>query len=138
MKKILLLLFLELTLLVFSLDSWLRFQQALVNWNYLISLGAIVLPLYLAVSGAAWGVVSLVVAVGLWFYQRWAVIGTGIGAVLFTAWYWLDRLFLTPAAGSRVNVWFAVIINGVLLALVFLNLAAVWETIPYERQEISE
>ncbi|HTX78992.1 MAG TPA: hypothetical protein VMC62_04960 [Longilinea sp.] len=139
MKKIFLLLFLELTLLVFSLDSWLRFQQAIVNWTYLISLGVVVLPLYLAVSGAVWGLVSLAAAVGLWFYQRWAVIVTGAGALLFTIWYWLDRLFLAPATGgSQANLWFAVVINAVLLVLVYLNLGAVWETIRYERRETSE
>ena len=45
MKKIFLLFFLELVLLLFSLESWLRFQQAIVNRTYLISLGAVVLPL---------------------------------------------------------------------------------------------
>jgi len=137
MKKILLLLFLELVLLVFSLDSWLRFQQAIANWAYLISLGADVLPLYLAVSGAVWSIVSLVAAVGLWFYQRWAVIGTGVGALLFTVWYWLDRLFLTPAADGQANVWFVVGVNAILLVVICLNLGAVWETIQYERSEVN-
>jgi hypothetical protein len=138
MKKIFLLFFLELVLLLFSLEAWLRLQQAIVNWTYLISLGAVVLPLYLAVSGAVWGIVSLAAAVGLWLYQRWAVMGTGIGSALFTVWYWLDRLFLAPAAGgSQANVWFAVVVNVVLLVVVYLNLAAVWETILYERQDAS-
>jgi hypothetical protein len=90
--------FLYLTIL-----GWSRMQQALLDWDLLVSLGARPGPLYLAASGAAWGVLGLA-AVALVFIPRdLARLAIFFAALAMALWHWADFLFLTRAAEMMGN-----------------------------------
>lgn len=47
---------------------------------------------YIALSGGAWGAIGCAGTIGLFRGLPWAPRLTRVGAVLFAAWYWLDRV----------------------------------------------
>jgi len=98
---------LTLVMLVFSLFGWLRLQQAVSNWGFLIQLGIQPGPLYLAAGGALWGLLGLTAAVSLWYRLSGAVVFTETTAVVFAASYWLDRLAFSRSAVGQSNLFFA-------------------------------
>jgi hypothetical protein len=51
-------------------------------------------PAYLALTGAVWGGLGLVVARGLFVGRRWARGATAALALAFVVWYWADRTLL--------------------------------------------
>lgn len=115
--------FLKLLILGFLLLSWfgwLRLVQALSQADFLEALGVHIPVLYLALSGAAWGVAGIVCAVALWTHQGWASWTARITTLVCAAWYWLDRLLLAIPGASQVNVPFAIGLCLVLAAAVFL------------------
>lgn len=104
--------------LIAAILSSLRFTQALSNWDLLLTFGEPVLPLSLAVSGVVWMVVGLICAGGIWFKQIWAGWLSMVAAVLFSIWYWLDRVLLTRSQTAQTNTPFALIATFVLLLIV--------------------
>jgi hypothetical protein len=52
-------------LLGLSIYGWLRFQQSLSLWKILIQIGIWPGPLYLAISGAVWGMLGLIAVLGI-------------------------------------------------------------------------
>jgi hypothetical protein len=98
---------LALVLLASALAGFLRLQAALYSWDVLIQIGMKPGPLYPALSGAAWGLVSLAAAVGLIFRLGWAPIFTRFGAAGMALAYWVDRLFLTRSLDAQINAPFA-------------------------------
>lgn len=74
--------------------GWMRFQQALRHWYYLINLGVWPPPLYQAVSG---GLIGISFSLGLIFHilKRPFTISylRVINALLFV-WLWIDRIFI--------------------------------------------
>ncbi len=109
--------------IVTAILSGLRFHQALSYWGMLLSLGEPVLPLSLAVSGVIWAVVGLVCAIGLWFKHIWAAWLSVCSAVLFSIWYWLDRMLLTRSEVAQVNLVFAILTTVMVLFIVGTILA---------------
>jgi hypothetical protein len=96
--------------LLLAAVGWLRFQQTLASWNLLSELGVWPGPLYLALSGAAWGMPGLPAAWGLWTGRRWAVRFAWPAAGFYPLTYWVDRLFLTrsPQALAAWPFWLGV------------------------------
>ncbi|MDR3577584.1 MAG: hypothetical protein P4L50_27280 [Anaerolineaceae bacterium] len=107
-KRTLSLSFLAVSLLVLSLFGWLRLQQAVFNWDFLVQLDIHPGPLYLAAGGTLWGVLGLTAAVSLWYRLSWSVMITEVTVLVFAASYWLDRLALSHSAGSQTNLYFAI------------------------------
>jgi uncharacterized membrane protein len=107
-KRSLSLKFLTFVMLVLSLFGWLRMQQAISNWGFLIQLKVYPGPLYQALGGILWGVLGLSAAVSLWFCLSWSVIFTEASALVFSASYWFDRLALSRSTGSQTNLYFAI------------------------------
>jgi hypothetical protein len=74
--------------------GWMRFQQALRHWYYLINLGVWPPPVYQAVSG---GLIGISFSLGLIFHilKRPFTISylRVINALLFV-WLWIDRIFI--------------------------------------------
>ncbi len=91
-----------------SLFGWLRLQQAVLDWDFLIQLGVQPGPLYLALGGILWGVLGLTATVSLWYRLSWSVIFTKTAALVFAASYWIDRLALGRSAASQTNLYFAI------------------------------
>ena len=81
-------------LVVISMVGWMRFQQALRHWYYLIDLNLIPAPIYLAVSG---GLIGIAFGVGLIFHLAGNPF-TPVYLRLITAtlviWLWIDRIFV--------------------------------------------
>ncbi len=110
---------LVLMLLVGAVDGFLRLQAAVYAWSVLAGIGITPGPLYLAISGALWGLALLAAAGGLFFRQRWAPRYTRITAVVLALAYWIDRLAFTHAADAQVNWPFMAGVTIFILAFVF-------------------
>jgi hypothetical protein len=105
---------LALGVLSIAVIQVIRFIQALNQWDFLDSLPG-VSPVYLAATGLIWAMLSLPLAVGLWFGQSWAPVFALIGVCAFFLYIWLDRLFvadlpLTLESGSSWHFSLAVTI----------------------------
>jgi hypothetical protein len=75
-------------------------------------------PLYITATGLVWAVVGLALTWGLWFGKGWSARGTQAAALLYSLYFWLDRL-LVSSDGSRYNWPFAVVMNVLLVLLIF-------------------
>jgi len=105
-----------LVIFVFWLAVWngLRLGETIFFWKTLEKYGSH--PLYIAISGAVWLIIGLLVAVGLWLGKAWAWAATLGGTAGYTAWYWFDRLVLQK---PRANWPFVLIVNIVFLLIIF-------------------
>ncbi len=110
---------LVIILLVGALEGFLRLQAAVYTWSVLVNVGITPGPLYLALSGAIWGLALLVAAAGLFFRQRWAAWYARIAAVALALAYWIDRLGFTRSAEAQTNWPFMAGLTALILAFVF-------------------
>lgn len=106
-------------LLFFSWMGWVRFQQALVDWTWLQSLPVAPDPLYLAASGAVWGLLGLAAGLGLWLRRGWSIGLARITAAWIALSYWLERLLLGRAPETQVNLPFALTLTALALFYTF-------------------
>jgi hypothetical protein len=109
--------FLALGVLTLAGFNLLRFIVSLQQWDFLDSLLS-VHPLYIATTGLVWAAAGLVLTWGLWFGRGWSVRGAQAGVLLYSLYYWLDRLLVASVSGGY-NWPFAVGVNIVLVGLVF-------------------
>ncbi len=114
---------LALIFLVLAVMGWVRFEEAIRLWNLLISLGLLPGPLYLALTGALWGLIGVAPAVGLWFGYRWATLWSAAAALIYPLTYWIDRLWIAQRAEGFPNEVFALgvtvawmVFSGIVLA----------------------
>ena len=111
-------------LLLASVAGWLRMQQSLVYAGRLAQLEISVPPLYLAISGAVFGIAMLAAGVWLWFglsgYRL--VVGSVVG--LFCVWFWIDRLLLTRNPAAHANNAFILAVTAFFLVFTVAVLAA--------------
>jgi hypothetical protein len=114
--------FLAAAFLYLGLLGAARVQQSLIDWDLLLELGVRPGPLYLAVSGALWGVLGLAAALLAYVRRRWA--GRTVFAIglIFTLSYWADFLAFTRAAEMMTNWPFA--LGASLLGLLYCAWAA--------------
>jgi hypothetical protein len=99
------------------LAAWnaLRLGMALFLRNPLSSYAAH--PFYTSISGAIWLMVGLAIIWMFWKRRQYSRIAILIVALLYSLWYWLDRILIeTPHA----NWPFALAANVVMLALILL------------------
>jgi hypothetical protein len=104
-------------LLMLSVYGWLRFQQSLALWEILIQIEIWPGPLYLAISGAAWGTMGLIAVLALFFRLTWAIQYTKVIVLLMAVWYWFDRLVLVQSEAARTNQVFMALLT--ILAVVY-------------------
>lgn len=52
---------------------------------------------YLPLTGAVWGMGGVMLAYGILTGKPWAPSRARVGALVFTAWYWADRLLLAKS-----------------------------------------
>ncbi len=110
---------LVLVLLAGALEGFLRLQAAVYTWSMLAVIGITPGPLYLAISGAIWGLALLVAAAGLFFRQRWAPGYARIAAAVLALAYWIDRLAFTRSADAQANWPFMAGVTVFILAFLF-------------------
>lgn len=104
-----------LTLGVLSIAGFniVRGYQAIRQWDF-ISEYLSVSPVYLASSGLIWGTAGLVICAAVWLHLRWARRATMAFALVYSLYYWIDRL-LVSSDKPGTNFLFAVIFNFALL-----------------------
>jgi len=106
-----------LGVLILAGINLLRFIEALRQWQFLSTLLPIS-PLYLALSGLAWGGLGLSIVWGLWSGFRWAARALRWAALAYTLYYWIDRLTLSSPV-AETNWLFAAVTNALILSLIF-------------------
>ncbi len=107
-----------------SVLGWMRMRQALVYTAVLSRLEISIPPLYLAISGAVFGITLLAAGVWLWLGLPGYRPLTASVVILFTAWFWLDRLMLTRNPVTRTNDAFLLAATAFFLVFTLAVLAA--------------
>jgi uncharacterized membrane protein len=75
-------------------------------------------PIYLAFTGALWGLSGVIVAVAIWLGQRWAVRAVDLLAIVFAIYYAFSRLVWPGRSLDNYNLPFwltAILIVGLLM-----------------------
>jgi hypothetical protein len=116
----------------FSALSWARFGLGLANGRFYNQETGLPLSAYFIASGAVWGIASIAAAIGSWYRKAWALILTGVGAVVLTIWFWVEKLFLIRTPLATTNWLFNVILNMILLVFVISTVLAVY---PYREPQ---
>jgi hypothetical protein len=109
--------FLAIIVVFAAVGNGLRLGEAIFFWKTLEEYGAH--PLYIAISGGMWLIAGLFLVWGLWQGKAWGWVAALSGTVGYTAWYWLDRLFLQK---PHANWPFALITNVIFLLLILIIL----------------
>ncbi len=125
---------LAILLLVFCILSWVRFTQGIKYTPLLRYYAQPILPIYLLISGAVWGIVSLACVIFLWMKYTFSLWLIAMDSAFFTIWYWLDRAML----GTSPDRWRGVFLP-ILLFVIFL--AFIYSTVFYilpEKMILSE
>lgn len=115
-SKILLILF----MLCFTGWNGLRAGAAIVFWETLPFYNARASPPYLALSGVFWVGIGITLCIAVWKSKIWANSITFLIAVLYSIWYWCDRLVLQPV--PHANWPFTLTVNILLLTFVLLTM----------------
>ena len=111
---------LVVSVLILSVYNAARFGTALAQWDLLLRLAPFPGPSYIATTGLFWTLVLLFAALSLWFRWKWIPLSTALILVLYSVYYWFDRL-LFQSNQPRVNWPFALIFT--IICLLFTALA---------------
>ena len=109
--------------LIVSAFGWLRMEQALATWNWLLQVLPSPSPNYLTFSGAVWGLMGIVCALGLWLRFKGAPPFVRATACVMALWYWSERILLTRSPQGWVNWPFSLFTTILCLMFVFAVLA---------------
>lgn len=111
-----------LAFLLLSLMGWLRTEQVILQRRFLATLELYPGPIYIAVSGAIWGIGGLLSSLGLWLRKKWSRTISLMITLLFTAWYWIDEFLFSPLSASRPNLLFRIAVTIISLSYIFIVL----------------
>lgn len=106
-------------LLILSVSGWLRLQQALAGWRDLTEIGIQPGPLYIAVTGGLIGAGGLVAALSVWLRSRRGFQFTRVFALIWQAWAWADRLWVSSAENAAAGWPFALGATALILIFIF-------------------
>ena len=109
-----LLLWLVLTMVVWGA---LRFCAALRGWEVLVEFESSLSPLYLAVTGAGWGVAGGVLLWSMFSGKLWMRPVIIASATIWLLQYWIERLFFQS---PRANLPFAIAGSILLFSVVLV------------------
>jgi len=109
--------------LIMALLGWLRLYEVLRQWQFLQSLVPAPPVLYLALIGLGWGLIGTALLWGLVLGRSWAPNLTRAAALLYTIYYWLDRLLVADSTYITTRWPFTLGINIALLVLTLWVLA---------------
>ena len=115
--------YLALGVLTIAGLSAVRFVLALRQWTFLGSLPG-VSPLYIVISGLVWLLAAGPLAWGLWRGRSWAPRLVQAAALVYSAYFWVERLFLFDRIPGRwihvpENTPFILAVNLLLLIFTF-------------------
>lgn len=74
---------------------------------------------YIPLTGGVWGLAGLAFAFGLFTGRPWAMNAVLWGSIVYTGWYWADRLLFVRSDYARST-------RPASIALTALGLGAVW------------
>ena len=120
-KRPLLILLLCVILAGLCIFGWIRFQQAIQEWSLEAALVSPLLPIYLTLSGAFWGLAGVPAIIGLWKPSRWALSVTWFVAIFYPLTFWLEKTLLLKSPTRLVNWQFDAGVT--ILWLLFVTLA---------------
>lgn len=105
-----------------------RFILALLRWQDLAVFPG-VSRLYIALTGAFWAAIGLPLAWGLWRGKIWASRLMRLAVFVFSAYYWLDRLWVANRGiGSTLSLpqnWlFVAVLNSIGIGLLLWVLSS--------------
>ncbi len=109
---------LVLLVLIFAVFKLVRLVQVVQNWSWLATLLSAP-PVYLALNGAVWAIVGLLLAGMLWFGVTKAPLFTLLATLLFSFNYWLEYLFVVDQTVRSLNWPFILMVNLLLLGFSF-------------------
>jgi hypothetical protein len=113
---------LAIVVLTFTSLHLVRFVEVLRLWDFLHELLPD-LPLFLALTGAIWGVIGLVLVWGLWRGHPMAPQATRLAALVYAGYYWIDHLWLAASIEERRILPFTVGVTLVLLGFIYWTLS---------------
>ncbi len=114
--------------LILTMFNAVRFGSAVAQWDMIVSLMERPGPIYIAVTGLIWALCWLIVFLGLWFGSRWARHMALIMAILYSSYYWIDRLIYQSEV-ARKNLAFSLSVT-----IFFLISTAVIMLLPGSRK----
>lgn len=82
--------------------GWMRFQQALRHWYYLINLNIWPRPIYFAVSGGLIGISYSLALIFHFLNLRFTSVYQRILGITFIIWLWVDRIFISIRESFRL------------------------------------
>ena len=93
--------------MVLILSAWgfTRLAAALQTWDLLTEFEAGLSPLYLSITGAAWGVAGCVLLYSIWRGKPWVRFASITSTLIWLIEYWLER---TLFQATRGNLFFAI------------------------------
>ena len=108
--------------MVLCLSAWglLRLLATLRSWEVLERFNSRLSPQYLAITGAAWMVVGVVLLWGIWAGKRWVYLAIPISIFVWLAEYWLERIFFQdPRANLVFMIAITLVISGLTLLITY-------------------
>ena len=108
--------------MVLCLSAWglLRLLATLRSWEVLERFNSRLSPQYLAITGAAWMVMGVVLLWGIWAGKRWVYLAIPISIFVWLAEYWLERIFFQdPRANLVFMIAITLAISGLTLLITY-------------------
>jgi len=103
--------------MLYALVGWLRFQQTLLYWYYLLELNLWPHPIYLAISGGALGIgYSLALIFHFIQYKFMPLYFRFLGIALII-WIWIDRIWIGMRNSFVLLLPITIIITGCTIGL---------------------
>ena len=78
----------------YALVGWLRLQQALTFWYYLLELGLRPHPIYLAISGGLIGIWYSLALIYHLFRLKFTPLIIRVLGIILIIWIWIDRIWI--------------------------------------------
>lgn len=88
--------------LYLCVSGWMRMVTSIIDWYWLNQAGVTPGPLYLAITGAGWGLVGLAALLWLLFGWPWSRLAGTAAALVFALTYWMDRLWVAEGPQNLV------------------------------------
>lgn len=98
------------TVLILTIYNAVRLGTALAQWDLILKRMPVPGPFYIAITGLFWTLVLVGVSLNIWFAWKWVRPTTAVVLLLYSAYYWLDRL-LFQSAQPRENWLFSLVLT---------------------------
>ena len=109
--------------LIFTTLNALRVNSAISSWTFLVE-SPVGVPIgYFAATGVFWTLAGLILALGLFIGRRLSLRLAQILILLYTIYYWSDRLWIAESNAISVRWPFAVGLTLFILIYTFLVLS---------------